>query len=290
MHSLLCLVKNVLLLHGGAGSDKSLSSILKIYSDESNKKSDALSAVVSAVSMMEDDPMFNAGTGSVQRIDGTIQMDAAVMTEDSLGSVMNIESVRNPVEVARAVMEKSPHVILCGDGAVNFARVMGFKEYDPNTEKAEQNRKKVLEMLFGDSSQSDERYTKFLKVPDLRHLAKYSSDTVGAVCRKNGEFAAAVSTGGAVPMLRGRVGDSPVPGSGIFVGEKGAVVATGIGEDIIKRSLCFKVYERIGSEDLKDILDSEVETFGDVSVGIIAVDSEQDAYSSNRNMAVATSR
>lgn len=283
-------MSGTILLHGGAGSDKSFSSVLKIYADKAVVEKDVLSAVVAAVSLMEDDIQFNAGTGSVQRIDGTIQMDAAVMTEDSLGSVVNIEKVRNPVQIARAVMENSPHLILSGDGAVSFARAMGFEDYDPNTEKAEKLRKKILQSLFEGNESEDRRMEAFLKVRNLKQLAHYSSDTVGAVGRFEGRFAAAVSTGGAVPMLRGRVGDSPVPGSGIFAGPNGAVVATGIGEDIIRRSLCFRVYQRIGHEDLDLILEDEVEQFGDVSVGIIAIDSEKESYRSNRNMATAISR
>ncbi len=283
-------MNNALVLHGGAGSDSSLSSILKVYADRAIREADSISSVVSAVSMMEDNEMFNAGTGSVQRIDGSIQMDAAVMTENALGSVINIEKVKNPVQVAKAVMEGSPHLVLSGDGAVEFARAMGFEEYDPNTEKAEKLRKKILEELFEKEGNNDQRLLNFLRIQKIKELARYSSDTVGAVCRMEGRFAAAVSTGGAVPMLRGRVGDSPLPGSGIYVGKKGAVVATGIGEEIIRRSLCYRVYDRIGSEGLKGILESEIDKFGDVSVGIIAIDAESEEYSSTRNMAVSVSR
>lgn len=283
-------MSGTIVLHGGAGSDNSYSPVLKIYADKAIKESDAVSAVVAAVSLMEDDNQFNAGTGSVQRIDGTIQMDAAVMTSTGLGSVISIEKVRNPIQVARAVMERSPHLIMSGDGALSFARTLGFKEYDPNTERAEEVRKKIMEKLFSDNGEIEERFAKFLKVRNLKELAHYTSDTVGAVALIDGEFAAAVSTGGAVPMLRGRVGDSPIPGSGIFVGKKGAVVATGIGEEIIRKSLCFSVYERIGSEDLSYILEDEIKRFGDTSVGIIAIDEEQEARKSNRDMATAISR
>ncbi len=283
-------MSGTIVLHGGAGSDNSFSSLLKIFADKAIKEKDAVSAVVEAVSLMEDDNQFNAGTGSVQRIDGTIQMDAALMTEDGLGSVINIEKVRNPVKVARAVMENSPHLIMSGDGALSFARALGFEEYDPNTERAEQLRRTIMEKLFSNSGEVDERYANFLKVRNLKELSHYSTDTVGAVACIDGKFAAAVSTGGAVPMLRGRVGDSPIPGSGIFVGNKGAVVATGIGEEIIRKTLCFRVYERIGSEDLDFILQDEIEKFGGTSVGIIAIDEEQEARKSNRDMATAVSR
>lgn len=283
-------MSGTIVLHGGAGSDNSFSSVLKIYADRAIEESDAVSAVVAAVSLMEDDNQFNAGTGSVQRIDGTIQMDAAVMTPELLGSVIGIERVKNPVQVARAVMEQSPHLIMTGDGALSFARSLGFEDYDPNTEKAEQLRKKIMEKLFSDDDNKEERFARFLKVQKLKELAHYTTDTVGAVAYIDGIFAGAVSTGGAVPMLRGRVGDSPIPGSGIFVGKNGAVVATGIGEEIIRKSLCFSVYERIGTGDLGVILEEEVAKFGDISVGIIAIDEKQEARRSNRNMATAVSR
>lgn len=281
---------SVLLLHGGAGSDSALSPTLKKYADSAIRERDVLISVVKAVSLMEDDITFNAGTGSCQRLDGTIQMDASVMTAYGMGSVIAIENVKNPVKVALSVMKESPHLIMCGDGAVKFARIMGFPEFDPDTEKAKKQHDRIVHDIMNNNPGGDERIEQFLKIRELSRFLKYGEDTVGAVGRFNGEFAAAVSTGGAAPMLRGRVGDSPLPGCGIYVGKKGAVVATGIGEEIIKRMLCFSVYERIGKAPLHDILREEVENFGDYSVGIIAVDSKTEASYSNRNMATAVSK
>lgn len=278
---------SVLVLHGGAGSDSSLSPVLMNYAEVSIREKDVLSSVVKAVSMMEDDMAFNAGLGSCQRLDGSIQMDASVMTEHGMGSVIAIEKVKNPVMVALSVMNNSPHLILCGDGAVKFARIMGFPEYDPNTDKAKRQHDRIIKDIMGGNPDGDDRIQQFLRLKDLSRFVRFGEDTVGAVGRFNGRFAAAVSTGGAAPMLRGRVGDSPLPGCGIYVGKKGAVVATGIGEEIIKRMLCFSVYERIGTAPLVDILKNEVESFGHSSVGIIAVDSTSHATYSNRSMATA---
>ena len=273
---------NVVLIHGGAGSDTSFSTVLANYAKLSASQRGAMNVAVNAVRMLEDNPDFNAGTGSVKRIDGSIQMDAAVMAEEGFGSVVSIERVRNPVLVARAVMEKTPHLILSGDGATKFARQLGYEDYDPSTEKSSKNWEKMIKILSGEDNEAPNRYENYMKYAKVFGIVK---DTVGAVSRVDGKFAAAVSTGGATPMMRGRVGDSPLPGCGIYSGKKGAVVATGIGEEIIKKMLCHNVYLRIGSEPLRNILEDEVSKFGVTSVGIIAVSKDEEAYSSNTSMA-----
>ena len=106
------------------------------------------------------------------------------------------------------------------------------------------------------------------------------------MARIDGKFAAAVSTGGAFPMLRGRVGDSPVIGAGIYQGEKGAVVATGIGEDIAKDLLSFRIYQQIGTANLNEIVKKEIDKFK-VSVGIIAISDKEYSVYANTDMAHA---
>ncbi len=259
------------MLHSGAGSDTSFSKRLDNYASRASKNFNALDNATNSVVLMENDPDFNAGTGSVPRIDGTIQMDAAVAIQDNFGSVIAIENVKNPVLIARDVMLKSPHIMLSGDGAIKFARIMGHSEYNPMTKKAQ----KLIEKLKNDYKNNNFPE----KFKDFYH------DTVGAVARVGNEFAAAVSTGGAFPMLRGRVGDSPIPGAGIFVGKKGAVVATGMGEEIAKSILSYKIYSKIGEKGLSDIIKEEIAKFN-VSVGIIAIDSENYAYYANKPMAI----
>ena len=269
---------DVLLLHGGVGSDSTINPKLDGFASEAFN-GDSLDSAVMAVSLMEDDESFNAGTGSVMRIDGSIQMDASVMVPGKFGAVISIERVRNPIIVAREVMEKSPHVIIAGDGATRFARMMGHQDYDPSTEKARTRLQKVLEELRGHPS-DEERSRLF-----MLSISREAHDTVGAVARIGGMFAAAVSTGGSSPMMRGRVGDCPIPGSGIFAGENGAVVATGIGEEIIRRHLCFSIYSRIGKEPLQKIMDEEISKFGAIAVGAIAISRDEFAYSANKDMA-----
>lgn len=277
-------MKNSLLLHGGVGSDTSLSGILQEYAKKAIDNKSSLRSVVNATVLMEDDPIFNAGTGSYQRIDGTIQMDAAVMTETGFGSVIGVEKIRNPVKLALDVMQKTPHLIIAGDGALRLARMLGYEEYDPDTQKAKEQREKVLLELGSIEADKNPRFTALKKIGDISKLMQ-PEDTVGAVAYIDGSFAAAVSTGGATPMLRGRVGDSPIPGAGIYCGPKGAVVATGYGEEIIRHMLCISVYNDIGVRKLSDILEEKASSF-DGPVGLIAIDKEGFSYFSSKPMAV----
>ena len=279
-------MKNSLLLHGGVGSESSLSAVLQEYAMKAFDNKSSLTSVVNATILMEDNPIFNAGTGSYQRIDGTIQMDAAVMTETGFGSVIGVEKIRNPVKLALDVMQKTPHLIMAGDGALRLARLLGYEEYDPNTKKAQEQRAKVISELASTESEKNPRFSALKKMGDISKLIK-PEDTVGAVAYINGAFAAAVSTGGATPMLRGRVGDSPIPGAGIYCGPKGAVVATGFGEEIIKHMLCISVYNDIGNKNLSSILEEKAKSF-DGPVGLIAMDKNGYSYFSSKPMAVGS--
>ncbi|HLH85623.1 MAG TPA: isoaspartyl peptidase/L-asparaginase [Thermoplasmataceae archaeon] len=277
-------MQKAVLIHGGAGSGIEATPKLMDYARASSSKDRAIDVAVEAVRLMEDDPDFNAGTGSVKRIDGSIQMDAAVMVPGRIGSVIAIERVRNPILVARAVMEKSPHVIISGDGAVRFARIMGFPDYDPTTKRSQEIYEKMMKVLNGGEADLPDRYREYRKYSHL-YSNHPNIDTVGAVSRVDGNFAAAVSTGGSSPMIRGRVGDSPIPGAGLYCGPKGAVVATGIGEEIIRRMLCYRVYEEIESGNLQNTLDKYIDEFNGVLAGIIAINLKEMASASNSSMA-----
>lgn len=176
----------------------------------------ALDAVCAAVVVLEDDPLFNAGTGSVLNRDGAAEMDASVMIGAGLrcGGVAAIARVQNPVLVARRVMEATPHVLLAGEGATAFARAHGFADYDPVTRES-------------------------LRRHRLR-VAIASPGTVGAVAiDAAGRLAAATSTGGVSLKLPGRVGDSPIPGAGNYATPCAAASATGNGE-LMMRTLAAK--------------------------------------------------
>lgn len=279
-------MSDVVLLHGGAGSDQSYTEILRKYAAEafSSRRGNAAEMAIESVRLMEDNPGFNAGTGSVKRIDGSIQMDAAVMVPGAIGSVSAIERVRNPILVAHEVMRNTPHVMLTGDGAVSFARAMGFEDYDPTTERTENIWRKTVDFFNGKEVDLPERYADYYRFAKIFGFPQ-PKDTVGAVARVNGKFAATVSTGGSSPMMRGRVGDSPLPGAGLYAGENGAVVATGIGEEIIRRMLCYDIYREIGSAPLGRILEEKIKPFGNILAGVIAVSDTEFASFANSSMA-----
>ena len=233
-----------ILAHGGVGSKNEHSDGPQSACEAASKTlvasghDCALQAAIEASAILEDDPRFNAGTGSNRRIDGSIQMDAIVAVSDGrMGSVACIEGVQHPIHVARMVMD-SPHVMLAGDGATAFARQRGVPEYNPDTERAQRRHAKALERIkSGELRPTEEKWR-----------ATGMHGTIGSVTRaSDGTFAVACSTGGTSMMLRGRVGDSPIFGSGVMVGPAGAVCATGDGEEVIRRVLAMRVYQAIES-------------------------------------------
>ncbi len=245
------------------------------------KGGSALDAVVAATVVLEDDPRTNAGTGSRMRLDGSIQMDAAVMdSRRRAGSVAAISDVRNPVLVARKVME-TPHFMLAGDWATQFARSHGFPAYDPATDRA----RKRLERTNADLKKGN--------VPAWARawLRDHATDTVGAVARDaRGRYAAASSTGGISYMMPGRVGDSPIIGAGLYAGPDGAVTVTGVGEEIWRVLLSKFVYDRVAELGPQPACDEGLRLFPkSVPMGLIAVGTEGAGEACNREMAWWTS-
>lgn len=210
----------------------------------------ALDAVVRAVVTMEDDPTFNCGTGSALSLDGRAEMDAAVMLDDrNCGAVAAIEKVKNPVLVARKVMEQTDHVILVGPEAVEFARRMGFESYDVVTERRERQRLELIQkMKSGEKPRYFEKLASFIQ--------EDNHGTVGAIAMdRGGRIAVAASTGGILLHLPGRVGDTPVFGTGTYADERGGVLATGHGEEIIKLIWAFRtanLMERLSAQEAVD--------------------------------------
>ncbi len=254
-------------VHGGAGSPASLSDgpagAAEIGFGLLSGGGCALDAVTQAVVRMEEDDRFNAGTGSVLRFDGTAYMDAAVMTSGGeCGAVACVTSIRNPVLVAREVLS-TPHILLVGDGANDFARSKGFGEYDNSTERTRERLRRGME-----------EYRKGQRPQWPRNWNSWTIDTVGAVAMDgDGNFAAANSTGGTFPALKGRVGDVPLIGCGVFAGKKGAVAATGVGEEIIRKVLAKTVYDCIdGGMHPQQAAEKGVGLYDrSVSVGIITI-------------------
>lgn len=239
----------------------------------------ALDAVTYAIVALEDDPRMNAGTGSRLRIDGRAQMDASIMTDDlECGAVAAIELVKNPILIARKVME-TPHVLLVGPDAVRFARRMGFRRYDPVTPESIARWKESLDRIReGDLPPYARKWKAF------RDLI----GTVGAVARDfAGRFCAGSSTGGTTFMMPGRVGDSPIVGAGVYCGPAGAVSVTGVGEEIIRRVLSKFVYDRMaGGRRTQAACDDGLRLFKrSVPIGIIAVGRDGAGEACNRAMA-----
>lgn len=186
----------------------------------------ALDAVEAAVSSLEDCPLFNAGRGSVFTHDGTHEMDASIMDgrDRAAGAVCGIAGVRNPVTLARVVMEKSEHVLLAGKGAEAFARTEGRPFENEAYFFTEQRHKQLEEAIAEGRMQLD-------------HADKEKKfGTVGAVALDaSGNLAAATSTGGMTNKRWGRVGDSPIPGAGTWASnDTCAVSCTGHGEFFIR--------------------------------------------------------
>ena len=255
----------------------------------------ALDGAIAGTVTMEDDPRFNAGTGANIRLDGrTIQMDASLMADDGrFAAVAVIERVKNPVLVARAVLD-SPHVLLAGEGATRFAHRMGFEDVVPESEAARADYarrvaevKRALELGEGDEWPALWNFPNPLP-PELASDAEKETDTVGTVVRDGeGRFAATLSTGGTSVTLYGRVGDVPIYGAGLFAGPAGAVACTGKGEEIIRQSLARTVYRAL--EDglrARDAVRRAVAGFPeDAAVGLIAVDAKGWAVAANEPMA-----
>jgi len=195
----------------------------------------ALDAVIEAVAALEDDPLFNAGRGSVFTRAGTQEMDACVMdgAAHRAGAVAGILGPRNPVRAARAVMERSPHVLLIGAGALAFSREAGVAFCEPGYFRTEA-RWRELERALGNPRREPRQY-----------------GTVGAVARdRYGNLAAATSTGGMTAKLPGRVGDTPIIGAGTYADNATcAVSATGHGEFFIRHAAASAIAARLRHAD-----------------------------------------
>jgi beta-aspartyl-peptidase (threonine type) len=233
-----------LMVHGGAGAldnvkdDKtafryldSIRTVLEHGRQVMELGGSALQAVEACAMLLEDDPVFNAGCGSVLNENGKVELDAAIMDGRDLaaGAVAAVDNIANPVQLARLVMTESEHVMLIAEGAMRFADHCGMErvpeDYFYTPDRVEQLRMARLRhkvMLDHDDSEIDSEDQKY--------------GTIGAVARDSqGNLAAATSTGGIVNKRMGRVGDSPIVGAGVYAdNETCAVSATGFGEDFMR--------------------------------------------------------
>jgi beta-aspartyl-peptidase (threonine type) len=231
-------------IHGGAGAPAKSETTSKEEKQYHDKLQEALNAgyavletngpavdaVIAAVKVMEDAGLFDAGKGSVFNSDGFCELDAAVMDGRGLsaGAVTGLQHIKNPITLARAVMDKSPHVMLMGEGAEKFARSQGF-EMVPNSYFQTERRRKQWEHLHQKSHDSGQSSNFLLNNPE-------ALGTVGCVALdQSGNLAAGTSTGGTADKLEGRIGDSPIIGAGTYANNATcAVSGTGIGEYYIR--------------------------------------------------------
>jgi beta-aspartyl-peptidase (threonine type) len=290
--------------HGGVGTPASDSDGCRAAVDAAlaalEAGADPLDAAVAGTILLEDDPRFNAGTGSMVRLDGSVQMDASAMHSDGrFGAVAVIERVRNPIRVARAVVD-TPHLLLAGDGATRLARAMGLGDHDPATAERRAATDRIKTRLRARVAD----LPPFWRGPAWRRLWNYEQppddldpgdepgDTVGVVVRDAaGGFGAALSSGGTALMLRGRVGDVPIFGAGLFAGVHGAAAATGIGERIVERLLAHTVHGWLGAgvpaQEAAERAVASISAAGDTPIGIVIVTASELAAAADRPMAWA---
>ena len=239
------MVEPAFVCHGGAGhgarDQPGVDLACEAAWDVLTSGGTALQAVLDAVMIMEDDPRLNAGTGGRLRDDGSVQLDAAVATSDGrLGMVMVIEETPNPVLVAAELLDE-PYHALAGEGARTWADSKGIE-----------------------------------RTPVVGSPRPVATDTVGAIARdRSGALAVASSTGGCTGRPAGRVGDTPMWGSGLWCDANIVVAATGIGESIIEELIAYRVaaeHQRNGG-DLGAALDWGIDQFSpEIQVGLISLD------------------
>jgi L-asparaginase / beta-aspartyl-peptidase len=248
----------VLAVHGGAGTiargsgdvrpyHEGLHAALRAGEEILRRGGTAADAVQAAVMSLEDCPLFNAGRGSVYTSDQTHEMDAAIMEGTTLraGGVAGVHGVRNPVRLARHVMEASGAVLLAGEGAQRYAREHGLVTEPPAYFHTDQRLAQLRILQAGGSRQAALDHDIHVQCGPLDETRKFG--TVGAVARDlHGGLAAAVSTGGMTNKRPGRIGDSPLVGCGLYANDATcAVCATGTGEYFIRAVAAHDVHARM---------------------------------------------
>ncbi len=220
----------------------------------------ALDAVELAVRILEDDPVFNAGTGACLTADGEIELDACIMQGSTLsaGAVAALPPFANPIAIARAALEEGTHVLYAGKGAEAFALRAGFVPAEPDALVTDAAREKLRLAL------------------EAGTVVSWAGGTVGAVARdRAGSLVAATSTGGTVGKRAGRVGDSPIVGAGTYADEAGAASATGHGEGILRTTLTRDLVALLSAgEDPESASKRVIERLGErigSTAGVIAV-------------------
>jgi beta-aspartyl-peptidase (threonine type) len=239
---------------------------LQAAADVLNKGGSSVDAIEAAIQLMEDNPLFNAGKGAVFTADGKNELDSAVMEGATMkaGAVAGVTRTRHPISLARAVMEKSPHVMLIGDGADRYAASVGLEQVDPSYFFTERRWQSLVKQLKKEGAPIPSRPQGAPAAPaggmaEIEPPNAHKYGTVGVVALdRNGNIAAGTSTGGTQAKRWGRVGDSPIIGAGTYASNQScAVSATGTGEYFIRltvaRTICSLVqYKGMKLQDAAD--------------------------------------
>lgn len=304
-----------IIVHGGAGGEPDEPAERQAVLDEAAtvavNETTPLDAVEEAVRVLETNERFNAGVGSAVQSDGKVRTDAGLMNSDrKVGAVCATPGIEHTISAARVVLEETPHVLIAGAQAAALAADYGVQgdkdlltdrtreqwtELDPPTGVGPRGQLAWLREQFGRSDPAgrdrndtaDDTELSDRNGPVQDELNGTGSvgdrdhrdhDTVGAVARASGSFAAATSTGGRWIALAGRVGDVPQIGCGFYCGPAGGASATGAGEDIARVTLSRRAVKALESgEDAETAAERAIETFGELtgsSAGIIVLDSD----------------
>ncbi len=273
-----------IVIHGGAGSMKKgemapekekayrekLKEVLTTGHNILKNGGTSLDAVETVIRLMEDSPLFNAGKGAVFNAEGANELDASIMEGKTLnaGAVAGVKRVKNPISLARTVMEHSPHVMMAGDGAETFAKKMGMtpvsKKYFFTKSRWESLQRKKKKKKEEQAKEQKEKSKKF--------------GTVGAVALdKQGNLAGGTSTGGMTYKRYGRIGDSPIIGAGTYANNRTcAVSSTGWGEYFIRSVVAYDISALMEYKglSLKEAAHTAIKKVGDLngSGGVIAID------------------
>jgi len=254
--------KPVIVVHGGAGAWQperrkaglaGVKTAAKVGFDILNSNGSALDAVEVAVESMEDDPVFNAGLGSTLTIDKRVEMEASIMDGKTLkaGATSLLKDIKNPVHLARIIMENTDHMYIVGDGAEKLAQLFKLERRNPVTELRMKYWNRDMDKLKKDEMDYLPKMYRLLKEnPDLFPL-----DTVGAVALDmHDNVAAATSSGGIALKFPGRIGDTPLIGCGTYAdNEAGACSATGVGEIamtlVLSKTVCDQMCSGISAQE-----------------------------------------
>lgn len=285
-----------LVLHGGAGTIKKENMTAEVEAEYRAKLEEALNtgygvlesggssvdAVTATLNVLEDSPMFNAGKGAVFTAEGTNEMDASIMDGRDLnaGAVAGVKRIRNPIDLARLVMDESKHVMLSGEGAETFARQHGVETADADYFHTD-HRWKQLKRVQDKEEKEGFEFDKEESRSALPLVDEDKFGTVGAAALdKDGNLAAGTSTGGMTNKRFGRIGDSPIVGAGTYANNKTAAIsATGHGEYFIRANATYDISALMEYKGLslkkaaEKVVKKKLVDMGGAG-GVIAIDSE----------------